>query len=63
MQPKRVGGYSVEQLRTMMRVEQAALRQEIANLRSETNRMNARLKEAADRLEELERAENLLEGY
>lgn len=63
MQPKRVGGYSVEQLRTLMRVEQMSLRQEIAKLRTETQRMNARMNEAAERLEELDRAENLLEGY
>lgn len=61
MNSKRIGGYPVSQLRIMLDQQQRALRQEIDNLRREINQKARRLADAMNQLEELERAENLLD--
>lgn len=58
---KEIGGYPVSQLRVMLDQQQRALRQEIETLRKEINLKAKRLADALGQLEELERAENLLD--
>jgi flagellar capping protein FliD len=57
-----VGGYTVSQLRVMLDQQQRAKRQRIATLKSEINSRAKELATVIQELEELERAENLLES-
>jgi chaperonin cofactor prefoldin len=56
-----VGGYTVSQLRVMLYQQQRAKRQRIATLKNEINSRAKELAKVIQELEELERAENLLE--
>ena len=58
---KKIGGYSVDQLRAMMSMEQRSLRQHIAKMQAEMSVLQRDLHEATRRLHELERAEDLLD--
>lgn len=55
-----IGGYSVAQLEVMIRQQKAALIQEAATLKREISARETRLKEIVDRLDDLERSENVL---
>jgi DNA-binding transcriptional MerR regulator len=54
-------GYSISELQLILRQQQLSLRKEIEMLTKEINERSGRLEAAAQRLIELERAENLLE--
>lgn len=57
----RIGGYSVAQLRVMLEQQMRAKTQRIDTLKREINSRAVQLAAAMLELEELERAENLLE--
>lgn len=61
MKTKLIGGYSVNQLSAMLRQQKLAAIQEVTTLRREVAALERRLVEAVERLEELSRAEVLLE--
>lgn len=61
MKTKLIGGYSVNQLSAMLRQQKLAAIQEVTTLRREIAAQERRLVEAVERLEELSRAEVLLE--
>lgn len=61
MKTKLIGGYSVNQLSAMLRQQKLAAIQEVTTLRREVAARERRLVEAVERLEELSRAEVLLE--
>lgn len=54
-------GYSMSELRLILHQEKASLRKEIESLSKEINEKSRGLERAAERLAELERAENLLD--
>jgi len=57
---KNIGGYSVAQLRVMLDQQMRAKKQRIETLKREINSRAVQLAAAMTELEELERAENLL---
>lgn len=58
---KLIGGYSVSQLSAMLRQQKLAAIQEVTTLRREIAARERRLAEAVAKLEDLSRAEVLLE--
>lgn len=57
---KKIDGYSVAQLEVMLRQQKQALVQEAVGLRRDINAKERRLAEVTDKLDELDRAEIIL---